>query len=42
MHKACWMVLLPGCRPFPMVGTKCSEDEALAYARGIWPNAEVH
>lgn len=41
MRKACWMVRLPGRQPFAMVGEKCSQAEALAFARGIWPNAEV-
>lgn len=41
MHEACWMVHLPGRQPFAMVGGKCDEAEALAFARGIWPNAEV-
>lgn len=38
--KACWIVSLPGKR-FPMVGEPCTKEEALAYARGIWPSAEV-
>lgn len=41
MCKACWLVQLPGRRLFAMVGVKCDQAEALAYARGIWPEAEV-
>lgn len=39
--KACWLVTIPGYRPFPLVGGQMTEAEALSYARGIWPNAEV-
>lgn len=38
--KSCWLVILPSCSFF-MVGEKCSQAEALAHARGIWPAAEV-
>lgn len=41
MTKACWLVTIPGYRPFPMVGGQMIEAEALAYARGIWPEATV-
>lgn len=41
MTKSCWFVLLPGGRRFPMVGGVMSRDEALEFARGIWPDAEV-
>lgn len=41
MRKACWMVLLPGVRPFGMVGEPWERDEALRCARLIWPVAEV-
>jgi hypothetical protein len=39
--KACWIVSLPTGQRFPMVGGACSHAEALAYARAIWPAAEV-
>lgn len=41
MTKACWLVILPGRSPFPMVGGVMGHDEALAAARAIWPSAEV-
>lgn len=39
--KACWYVCLPCGKRFPMVGSKCDHDEALAYALGIWPHCWV-
>ncbi|QRE00653.1 hypothetical protein [Pseudomonas phage Itty13] len=39
--KSCWLVCLPGRKPFFMVGAKMDFDEALAAARVIWPEAEV-
>lgn len=41
MRKAHWLVTLPGRLPFSMVGAPKSKTEALEYARGIWPLAEV-
>lgn len=41
MTKKSWKVLLPGRTPIAMVGEACTYEEALAYARGIWPQAEV-
>lgn len=41
MTKACWMVVLPGRRRFPMIGSAMSREEALYAARVIWPDAEV-
>ena len=38
--KSCWLVILPW-KSFYMVGEKCSKAEAKAFARGIWPDAEV-
>lgn len=38
--KACWIVVLYW-KSFPMLGEPCTKEEALAYARGIWPSAEV-
>lgn len=38
--KTCWIVTVHGKR-FAMVGEKCSYEDALAYARGIWESAEV-
>lgn len=40
MIKACWIVTAAG-KSFAMVGDKCTYDEALAFARGIWPEAQV-
>ena len=39
--KACWMVKLPGRRPFPMLGEPINRAEALKVARLTWPDAEV-
>ena len=39
--KACWLVCLPGRKPFCMVGEPSTREEALASARLIWPQAEV-
>ena len=38
--KSCWLVILPW-KSFYMVGEQCTQDEALAHVRGIWPAAEV-
>lgn len=40
MKKRCWKVLLPGRPPFSMVILD-DEEDALAVARSIWPDAEV-
>lgn len=40
MTKSRWMVSAAG-RTFAMVGDKCTYAEALAFARGIWPDASV-
>lgn len=39
--KAAWLVILPGYRPFSMVGEPMTQAEALECARVIWPNADV-
>lgn len=39
--KACWLVKLPGRKPFAMVGARMTEAEALETARRIWPEAVV-
>jgi hypothetical protein len=39
--KACWFISTTGCRPFAMLGSVLTHDEALAAARLIWPQAEV-
>lgn len=41
MIKMRWTVHAPGWRPFDMVGPDCDRAEALAFARAIWPGAEV-
>lgn len=41
MAKACWMVKLPGRRPFAMVGGVMGKAEAERAARVIWRDAEV-
>lgn len=41
MTRPCWMIVLPGYRPFPMVGGQMTYEEALEAARVIWPMAEV-
>lgn len=40
MTKRCWLVLLPGRKPFPMI-IMSDDCDALAVARSIWPDAEV-
>lgn len=36
-----WKVVLPGRRPFTMIGAPITRAEALTAARNIWPNAEI-
>ena len=38
--KSRWMITIGG-KTFAMVGEPCTEQEALAFARGIWPDAKV-
>lgn len=40
MTKSRWMVSAAG-KVFAMVGSECTYTEVLAFARGIWPEAEV-
>ena len=40
-RRAAWDVLIPGYGKRRMVGEPCTHAEATAYARGIWPEAEV-
>lgn len=41
MRKPCWLIQIPGYRPFSMVGETMNRAEALRCAQLIWPNAEV-
>lgn len=41
MKRTAWTVLVPGYAPFTMAGEACTEAEALAAVRTIWPDAEV-
>ena len=40
-RRAAWDVLIPGYGQRRMIGEPCTHAEAMAYARGIWPDAEV-
>lgn len=41
MTKSMWIVCLPCGKRFPMVGKPQTQDEALASASKIWPEATV-
>ena len=41
IKKAMWLVRLPCGQKFPMVGAVKTYEEALAYAKKIWPAATV-
>lgn len=41
MKRNAWSVLVPGYARFTMVGEPCTREEALQFARSIWPVAEV-
>lgn len=36
-----WRVDVPGYRPFSMISTPITHDEALAIAQSKWPNAKI-
>jgi hypothetical protein len=38
-HKS-WRLTVPGYPPFTMGGDECTEAEAIASAKLIWPKAE--
>jgi len=40
-RRTSWDVVIPGCGKYRMVGEPCTQAEALAYARGIWPAADI-
>lgn len=40
-RRACWDVFIPGHGLRRMIGEPCTRAEALEYACGIWPGAEV-
>jgi hypothetical protein len=40
-RRCAWTVLVPGYRPFTMVGEPITRAEALADVRGRWPSAEI-
>jgi hypothetical protein len=40
-RRCAWTVLVPGYRPFTMMGEPTTYDEALADVRGRWPNADL-
>jgi hypothetical protein len=39
--KRSWQIIMPGYRPFRMLGEPMDSAEALTTARSIWPLAEV-
>ena len=39
--KTCWVVTVPGYRPFRLIGSPMSYAEAVRSTRLIWPLAEV-
>lgn len=41
LRKSCWVITIPGYKPFTMGGESMTYEEALAAARVIWPDAEV-
>ncbi len=40
-RRAAWDILIPGYGSRRMIGQPCTRDEALKYARGIWPCADM-
>ncbi len=40
-RRAVWDVLIPGYGKRRMIGEPCTQAEALTYARGIWPDADI-
>jgi hypothetical protein len=40
-RRCAWTVLVPGYRPFTMVGEPITRDEAVADVRGRWPDATI-
>lgn len=40
-RRCAWTVLVPGYRPFTMIGEPITHTEALADAGARWPGAEV-
>lgn len=40
-RRCAWTVLVPGCRPFTMIGEPITRDEALADVHGRWPGADL-
>ncbi|WP_158890646.1 MULTISPECIES: hypothetical protein [unclassified Pseudomonas] len=40
-RRCAWTVLVPGYRPFTMIGEPITHAEALADASARWPGAEV-
>lgn len=39
--RSAWSVKVPGFPPFTMAGEACTLDEALQFARSIWPDARI-
>lgn len=40
-RRSSWNVVIPGYGIRRMVGEPCTRAEALRYARGIWPGADI-
>lgn len=40
-RRCAWTVLVPGYRPFTMIGEPVTREEALADARDRWPAADL-